>query len=40
MKWREMVRKRGLKSLEIVSEWSQVGQLNGQELCKDGEDKR
>ena len=30
----------GLKLLEIDSEWSQVGQLNGQELGKDGEDKR
>ena len=29
-----------LKLLEIDSEWSQVGQLNGQELGKDGEDKR
>ena len=25
----------GLKLLEIDSEWSQVGQLNGQELGKD-----
>ena len=30
----------GKKILEIVSEWSQVGQLNGQELGEDCEDKR
>ena len=45
--WSKMVKKKGLgwsgnglKLLEIDSEWSQVGQLNGQELGKDGEDKR
>ena len=44
--WSKMVKKglgwpgNGLKLLEIDSEWSQVGQLNGQELGKDGEDKR
>ena len=45
--WSKMVKKKGLgwpgnglKLLEIDSEWSQVDQLNGQELGKDGEDKR
>jgi len=39
--WSKMVKKglgwpgNGLKLLEIDSEWSQVGQLNGQELGKD-----
>ena len=44
--WSKMVKKKGLgwsgnglKMLEIDSERSQVGLLNGQELGKDGEDK-